>query len=241
MAGTSFNLFNLNNFGKGAEFKPFSNPFLSGSNSTINFSNPFQITNPSPCSSNDGLLTMPLFESFADNKIPMDLQCEFVQIKPPAKADANADAKAKINTTLPTLQAAYNQDKGKALAYIAFKHAIKKNTKHQCLQGVRESLTKAGLVKGSMGISAYRAADILAKNNKFKEVSVERKDLKNLPAGCIIVWHKNNGGSESADKNGHIGITVGDGREVSDHVADSIYMFNSKHRVFVPIGIDKSF
>lgn len=139
-------------------------------------------------------------------------------------------------TNLECLNKHYNPQLSNTLANIAYEHASKKNTRHLCLQGVREILNKKGLVSGRMGGSAYMAADVLAGNKNFKEVTVSRSELKDLPAGCVIVWDRNHVGTKSSDKHGHIAITTGNGGEVSDHVSKKIYMLNSSHRVFVPVG-----
>lgn len=144
------------------------------------------------------------------------------------------------NTNLAALKKTYNSQLGNKLANIAYKNATERNSRHRCLAGARESFNDMGLVKGSMGASAYQAAAVLAKNKNFKEVQVSRDDIKNLPAGCVVVWNKNYFGKKSSDIHGHIAITLGNGKEASDHVANKTYMLNSSHRVFVPVGINQS-
>ena len=103
-----------------------------------------------------------------------------------------------------------------------------------CFKWVRQALERAG-VKGVGGASAYMAADQLAKNPKFREVRVAPSDLPKLPAGAVVVWDRGGSGASSAGKrHGHISISLGDGREVSDKVRKQITGMGSKVRVFLP-------
>ena len=103
-----------------------------------------------------------------------------------------------------------------------------------CFKWVRQALERAG-VKGVGGASAYMAADQLAKNPKFREIQVSPKDLPKLPAGAVVVWDRGGSGASSAGKtHGHISISLGDGREVSDKVRKQITGMGSKVRVFLP-------
>jgi hypothetical protein len=81
------------------------------------------------------------------------------------------------------------------------------------------------------GLHAYLAADQLAANPAFEEVSVAASDLPNLPAGAVVVWDK--GSSES----GHISIANGQGYEISDHLALQMtsHYGGGGYRVFVPL------
>lgn len=90
-----------------------------------------------------------------------------------------------------------------------------------CFKWVRQALERAG-VKGVGGASAYMAADQLAKNPKFREISVKPSDLAKLPAGAVVVWDRGGSGASSAGRiHGHISISLGDGREVSDNSSGS--------------------
>lgn len=143
----------------------------------------------------------------------------------------------RTQSDLPTLKGVYNSEMANQLANIAEKNASRRNTTGMCFRGVRESLEAAGLSKGEVrGESAYMAADMLANHKNFQEIQGVSKDqLRDLPAGCIIVWDKS-----FWHKHGHIGVTLGDGREASDKVRDKVVLLNSEYRVFVPKGIDKS-
>ena len=97
-----------------------------------------------------------------------------------------------------------------------------------CFRWVRQALERAG-VKGVGGASAYMAADQLAKNPKFREISVQPKDLKKLPAGAVVVWNRGNG-----HEHGHISIALGDGREASDKIRTQTTNYGTSVRVFLP-------
>ena len=103
-----------------------------------------------------------------------------------------------------------------------------------CFKWVRQALERAG-VKGVGGASAYMAADQLAKNPRFREIQVAPKDLPKLPAGAVVVWDRGGSGASSAGKtHGHISISLGDGREVSDRIRNQTTSMGSKVRVFLP-------
>ncbi|MCR5660583.1 MAG: hypothetical protein K6G50_00445 [bacterium] len=115
---------------------------------------------------------------------------------------------------------------GKELAEDAEKNNA--GTHGWCLRGVAQALSRHGVHIG--GASAYMAADQLAKIDKFTEVTgLSDADLKKLPAGAIVVWDRGNG-----HEHGHICISLGDGREVSDHVANMTQNYGTSFRVFLP-------
>lgn len=112
-----------------------------------------------------------------------------------------------------------------------------RGTTGRCYAGVADSLAKVGV--NVSGASAYMAADQLANCDKFTEVKVSREELKNLPAGAVVVWHHNqNGGgsnvSAAGKKHGHISIALGDGREASDHIQAQMTNRDATYRVFLP-------
>lgn len=103
-----------------------------------------------------------------------------------------------------------------------------------CFKWVCQALKRAG-VDGVGGASAYMAADQLAKNPKFREIKVAAKDLPKLPAGAVVVWDRNGTGASSAGRiHGHISISLGDGREVSDKIRQQTTNMGSNVRVFLP-------
>jgi len=97
-----------------------------------------------------------------------------------------------------------------------------------CKRGVRMALEKQGMTLN--GVSAYMAADQLAKNKKFGEAKgLQRNDLRNLPPGAIVVWNKGKG-----HPHGHISVALGNGREASDVLRNQIVNYPSSFRVFMP-------
>lgn len=144
-------------------------------------------------------------------------------------------------TDLPALKDVYNRELGNSLAHIAEKNAKKVNTTGWCAREANDALTYAHLVKGdeARAASACDVATRLAHHKNFKKVAVSKEDLQKLPAGCIIVWNKTGDLSRQSGKDGHMAITLGDGREASDNVR-SLLVLNSDYSVFVPIGINKT-
>ncbi len=123
---------------------------------------------------------------------------------------------------------------GAAMAKDAERHSVK-GPGGWCFKYVCEALARAGVKGGVGGASAYMAADQLAKNPKFREVKVAPKDLPKLPAGAVVVWDRNGSGASSAGRiHGHISISLGDGREVSDLVRPQTTNMGSNVRVFLP-------
>lgn len=96
-----------------------------------------------------------------------------------------------------------------------------------CYKWVGKALAKHGV--NVHGASAYMAADQLAKSDKFREVSVQPKDLAKLPAGAVVVWNKGAG-----HPHGHISIALGNGKEASDKLRTQITNYGTSVRVFLP-------
>ncbi|MCW5871098.1 MAG: peptidoglycan-binding protein [Candidatus Eremiobacteraeota bacterium] len=99
---------------------------------------------------------------------------------------------------------------------------------HNCKRGVRMAFEKNGM--SLSGVSAYMAADQLAKNKNFTEAKgLSRQDLKDLPPGATVVWNRGKG-----HPHGHISIAQGNGREASDVMRNQIVNYPSSYRVFMP-------
>lgn len=96
-----------------------------------------------------------------------------------------------------------------------------------CYKWVGQALAKHGV--NVHGASAYMAGDQLAKSDKFREVSVQPKDLPKLPAGAVVVWNKGAG-----HPHGHISIALGNGKEASDKLRTQITNYGTSVRVFLP-------
>lgn len=102
--------------------------------------------------------------------------------------------------------------KAQQLASIAEQTAIRMNTVGKCAKGVNTTLER--MYGGDFSGHAYQKADQLARDPRFKELDVANaSQLSQLPPGAIVVWGR------SAQKPwGHVTVTLGGGREASDHV-----------------------
>lgn len=139
---------------------------------------------------------------------------------------------------LAELQKVYNPQLSKKLASIAHQNADRTSTLGWCAKGVMDSLQISGLdKKGETRVAAaWMAVNTLGNSKNFQRVNIEnKKDLINLPAGCIIVWNKSEG-----HPYGHITVTLGNGKEASDHVQDLITNRNAEFAVFVPVENKKT-
>lgn len=132
------------------------------------------------------------------------------------------DAGGAAATSIDGVQAA---GWGQKMAEEAKNHAT--GSGGYCFKYVSEVLRKFGI--NTSGASAYMAADQLAKSDKVKEVKVDPKDLKKLPAGAIVVWNKGAG-----HEHGHISISDGKGKEYSDVPRNQITNYGTSARVFIP-------
>ena len=122
----------------------------------------------------------------------------------------------------------YSSAKGQKLAKDIANHSV--GFTGSCSRYVREGLQRTRLYNGHKG-SAYLMGDILAQNKNFQEVSPSSVNLKNLPAGCILVYNKGAAGYSSQD--GHIEVTLGNGTACSDGLTRNIRSTNNM-RIFVP-------
>lgn len=140
-----------------------------------------------------------------------------------------------VNTNLPSIQNVYNPTISEKLARTAERTGLIEGTRGYCARGVNDTLQIAGLSNGEIrSQAAFQCADKLANSENFKEVYVKREELASLPAGCIICWNRTNGGYSASNIYGHIAVTLGNGKEASDHVSN-LKTFNQEYRVFVPV------
>lgn len=123
----------------------------------------------------------------------------------------------------------YDQQKGYEISMAARETVSEMNSTGWCARGVRIALEKAG-INGIGAASAYQVADKIATNDNFKEISVSRDKLDDLPAGTVVVWDKSPG-----HEHGHISIADGKGNELSDHQQKQIQNRNANYRVFLPV------
>lgn len=124
-----------------------------------------------------------------------------------------------------------NAIRGQMLANQTKKIATRWNSVGKCYKAVTQALKSVSIYVESN--SAYMAANQLSKSPKVKEVSVKQDQLKKLPAGSIVVW-----GKTKKSPHGHISVSLGDGREASDHIESQMTQLRgfTNYRVFVPIS-----
>ena len=124
----------------------------------------------------------------------------------------------------------YNAQKGQALADRILAGLPEYRNYPLCAKYVKEAIRDVGLGPYINGNGEY-CKYILRTNPNFKETKIKGDNLKNLPAGCIIVYDKYDSGY---GKDGHVEITLGDGRACSDVITEKIE--ESKHAyVFIPV------
>lgn len=117
-------------------------------------------------------------------------------------------------------------------------------TDGNCLQNVTQTIEKVCNSKKKLGTNVTDIAKRLSGqekgyediSNNFEEVNIDRSELANLPAGCVVVWE--NGVPEPAQ--GHTAITDGKGGEYSNGHQNSMNYVDSAvdYRVFIPTGTE---
>lgn len=134
------------------------------------------------------------------------------------------------NTNLPALKdVGYNEAKAQKLSTAIGKTSSEGGFDGYCARHVKNAIQNAGLGAYKNG-HAYQMPQILAGNKNFKEVSTKGLNLSNLPAGCILVYDKNN--SNYSGKYGHTEITLGDGTAAAGGITHNI---REGARVYVPV------
>lgn len=125
----------------------------------------------------------------------------------------------------------YSPAKGTKLAKNARRIANRMRSTGWCYKGSGNAIHQS-LGIPLWGMSAYMAANQLAKSPKVKEVKLKSNDLKKLPPGAIVVW-----GKTPVSRHGHISVSLGGGLEASDHVTRQMTSLRGfrNFRVFVPI------
>ena len=121
----------------------------------------------------------------------------------------------------------YNSYKGNLIADEAFYEASSRGTYGWCYNAVADAVER---ITGPFlwGEHAYQAADQLSSSIDFYEVY--DYTLTSLPSGAIVVWGK------GSSRSGHISVSLGDGREASDHIAYQMtyHYGGARERVFYP-------
>ena len=121
----------------------------------------------------------------------------------------------------------YNVYKGNLIADEAYYEASSRGTYGWCYNAVADAVER---ITGPFlwGSHAYQAADQLSSSIDFYEVY--DYTLTSLPSGAIVVWGK------GSSRSGHISVSLGDGREASDHIAYQMtyHYGGAPERVFYP-------
>lgn len=123
----------------------------------------------------------------------------------------------------------YSTEKGQKLARDMASHSV--GFTSRCSQYVRQGLQRTNLYNGHTA-SAYQMAGVLGKNKNFQEISPNSVDLKNLPAGCILVYDR--GAARYNQAHGHIEVTLGDGTACSDGRTYNVRRAQNM-RIFIPV------
>lgn len=121
----------------------------------------------------------------------------------------------------------YNAQKGLELAKQAVSHVV--GFIGYCARYVKNAIARTGLGKYESG-HAYQQISNLRNNKNFKEISPNGVNLKSLPAGCVLVYDK--GVSGYSKSYGHIEITTGTGKAVSDGVTNNL---RKPTAIFIPV------
>ena len=81
------------------------------------------------------------------------------------------------------------------------------------------------------GLHAYQAAEQLAQSPCFRELGGARKQLnpEEIPRGAVVVWQPTR-----KYPSGHIFVSMGKGREISDRIRPMSTNYGSSARVFIP-------
>lgn len=131
------------------------------------------------------------------------------------------------NQSQPQVDNGYNSVKGNRIADEAYWEASRRGTVGWCYNAVADAVER---VTGIFlwGAHAYQAADQFASSPHFYEVW--NRDLRSLPAGAVVVWGR------GSSRSGHISVSLGDGREASDHIAQQMtyHYGGASSRVFLP-------
>ena len=133
-------------------------------------------------------------------------------------------------TNYGSLNSMNSSANGQAIANTARNIAASRNTTGRCYAAVADALDKHGV--NLHGGSAYMAADQLARHPAYREINATGNQLKNLPAGAVVVW-----GRTGASPHGHISIADGRGNEMSDHIDRQRTQLRGDRnaRVFLPV------
>lgn len=230
--------FNNYNFGMGMNnwFTPnysfYTNPFFNSSSYFFNYQPPaFNFTssfwNFTPTYS-----YTPVFQTYTPQNVTPasdNTKAEEIKLQTPKLGLSVTTPKIGLDTNISL--SGYNASAGQRLANIALNNSV--GWTGYCARHVKRAISAANLGSYEYG-HAYQMPSILRKNKNFKEIPVGSVNVKDLPAGCILVYGKGKAGY-SKDY-GHTEITTGDGRAVSDGITKNLYKEPSA--IFMPVERD---
>lgn len=133
----------------------------------------------------------------------------------------------------------YNQKSGEALAQRALDGLPAKTSEPLCAKYVKEAVRDTGLGPYINGNGEY-CKYIFRANPNFKEVHLKADELAELPAGCIIVYDAyepctdKKGKTKKICEDGHVLITLGNGKGCSDRIEDDI-LKSDRLYTFIPV------
>lgn len=148
---------------------------------------------------------------------------------------SEAAIKAMSEPTLEDLMSG-STEFGLQIADSSMKEANRRGTTGWCYAGVATALGRVGISIG--GPSAFCAVDELDSKypdrfTKFTSADISKDQLRNLPAGAIVVY--GSGSGYNGGYHGHIYVSQGNGQETSDHVAN-VYPegYGNEYYVYFP-------
>lgn len=133
----------------------------------------------------------------------------------------------------------YNKQKGELLAKNIVDILPKTQEIPLCAKYVKLAVEKSGLGPYING-NGEACKNIFRANPNFKEIKVKGKDFDKLPKGSIVVYDANstvknkNGEQEKIGKDGHVLITIGNGKACSDRLENEIWQTDNAY-VFIPV------
>lgn len=134
----------------------------------------------------------------------------------------------------------YNREKGELLAKNIVDILPQQQDTPLCARYVKLAVEKSGLGPYIHGPNGEGCKNVFRANPNFREVKVKGKDFENLPKGSIIVYDsgtkvKDKSGNETQiGDDGHVLITLGNGKGCSDVMEDEILQTDNAY-TFIPV------
>lgn len=148
---------------------------------------------------------------------------------------SEAAIKAMSEPTLEDLMSG-STEFGLQIAQSSLTEAQNRNTTGWCYAGVSSALSRLGISIG--GPSAFCAVGEIDSKyadrfTKFTSADITKDQLKQLPAGAIVVY--GSGSGYNGGYHGHIYVSQGNGQETSDHLAN-VYPegYGNEYYVYFP-------